>query len=205
MKKQMILSVVAMVVLFMVSVSANAQSKVSLGVKGGLNSTFFIMKSDSPYSNGTLGFGGSAGGFLKYDVNNWFAVQTDLMFHYRNSELKSKATAEKKTFESYSVELPVYAVFQVDLSSGKFFFGLGPYIGYGISAKTGGIDMFKKCTAGDTPMQRVNYGGAVMLGYNFTHHWQINASYISQAPLGATGTSTMNPQTFGLGIGYSFY
>ena len=200
----MILSVAAVAVLLMVSISAGAQGRVSLGLKGGANSTFFLMDKESPYSNSSLGIGGSAGGFLKYDVNNWFALQTDLMFHYRTSGLKSKVAGGKLKFESYSVELPVYAVFQFDLGAGNIFLGLGPYIGYGLSARVGGSDMFQKNTNGDTPMQRINYGGAIMLGYNFARHWQINASYITQSPLGARGTAAMNVQNFGLGIAYRF-
>lgn len=205
MKKQFILSAVIAVAISMFSTSVKAQDgKFSFGLKASANSTFFLMESKSPYSNSSLGLGGSAGGYLKYDFGNWFALQTDIMFHYRNSELKVNSTAEKLTFESYSIELPVYAVFQFNLGTGKMFFGLGPYIGYGLNAKAGGVDMYKKDASGDTPMQQLAYGGAIMLGYNFGRHWQISASYISQGPLGATGTASMNPQTFSLGIGYSF-
>ncbi|UUC44121.1 porin family protein [Flavobacterium cerinum] len=203
MRKQVILSIVAMATFFMASVSVNAQTRVSLGIKGGVNSTFYKYDSESPYSDSSPELGGSVGGFLKYDFGKWFALQTDLMIHYRNSEMENKYTAEKSKLESYDLELPVYAVFQTKLGTGKLFFGVGPYIGYGIRAKTGNIDMYDKDIAGNRPMKQLNYGAATMLGYDFGR-FQINCSYISQNGIGVMNNSSgIRRQAFGLGIGYS--
>jgi len=204
MKKQICLSAVVITTFLMVSISANAQEKLSLGLKGGANSTFYKFDSESPYSNSSSKFGGSVGGFLKYDFGNWFALQTDLMVHYRNSEMQNKFTTEKSTLKSLDLELPVYSVFQFNLESGRIFFGIGPYIGYGIRAKTGDINMFNKDITGKSSMKHLNYGAATMLGYHFGHV-QISASYISQNGIGKIQKgSVLRRQTFDLGIGYSF-
>ncbi|SFJ34726.1 PorT family protein [Myroides guanonis] len=204
MRKQIKLSVVALAAFFMVSVSANAQEKVSIGLKTQVNSTFYKYDSESIYSNSSQEIGGSAGAFLKYDFNSWFALQTDLILHYRNSEMENKLTKKKSTLESYDLELPVYAVFQTKLGTGKIFVGLGPYIGYGIQAKTGDVDMYDKDVTGKKPMKQLHYGASAILGYDFGH-FQINASYISQNGIGSMKeTSPLRRESLGLGIGFSF-
>lgn len=204
MKNQVKRSAVALAVFFMASVSANAQEKVTIGLKTEVNSTFYKYDSESSYSSSDPGLGGSAGAFFKYEFNRWFALQTDLMLHYRNSEMENKFFNEKSKLESYDLELPVYAVFQTKLGTGKIFVGLGPYIGYGISAKMGDIDMHDKEVTGKASMEQLNYGAAAIVGYDFGH-FQINASYISQNGIGTMKeTSPLRRESLGLGIGFSF-
>lgn len=201
MKKQMLLPV-ALATLLMVSVSVNAQQKLSFGLKGGVNSTFYKYDSESPYADSKMKAGGSAGGFLKYDFGKWFAVQTEIMVHYHNSEMKNKYTNEKSDLKSYDLELPVYGVFQFNLGEGKVLLGVGPYVGYGVSAKLDGMDMYKKDFTGKAPMKQLNYGAAAMLGYDFGR-FQISTSYISQNGIGVIRKgSALTRQTFELGIGY---
>lgn len=202
MKKSVILSIVATAAFLMGSVTLHAQNKMSLGIKGGVNSTFYNYDSESDYSKSSPELGASVGGFLKYDFGKWFALQTDLMIHYRNSEMQNKFTAEKSKLESYDLEVPLYGVFQFKTGTGKLFFGIGPYIGYGFSAKAGNRDMYSKDVEGKSQMKQLNYGAATMLGYDWGH-FQINASYISQNGIGAISNNSLRRQTFGLGIGYS--
>ncbi|PUB33493.1 outer membrane protein with beta-barrel domain [Elizabethkingia sp. YR214] len=203
MKKRVILSVVATIAFLMVSNAVNAQKKLSLGFKGEINSTFYKNGSEGIYSKSSPELGGSVGGFLKYHFGKWFGLQTDLMVHYRNSEMENRFTAEKSKLESYDLELPVYGVFQFNLGTGKVFFGVGPYIGYGINAKIDHMDMYNKDAEGKAPMKCLNYGAAAMLGYSFGR-FQINTSYISQYGIGVMeNTLDMKRQSFGLGIGYT--
>lgn len=201
MKKSVILSIAATAALLLGTSTLRAQNKMSLGLKGGVNSTFYKYDSDSDYSKSSQGLGASAGGFLKYDFGKWFAVQTDVMLHYRNSEMENKFTSEKSKLESYDLEVPVYGVFQLNMGTGKLFFGVGPYVGYGLSAKRGNTDMYQKDAEGKAAMKKLSYGAAAMLGYELGH-FQINASYISQNGIGAISNGSLRSQTFGLGIGY---
>ncbi|REC62505.1 hypothetical protein DRF65_10460 [Chryseobacterium pennae] len=203
MKKQAILSIFATGTLLMGTVSVKAQKKMSLGLKGGVNSTFYKYDSESQYSKSSPELGGSVGGFLKYDFGSWFALQSDLMLHYRNSEMENKFTAETSKLESYDLELPVYGIFQYKLGTGKLFFGIGPYLGYGINAKMDDMDMYSKDAEGKSSLKQLNYGAAAMFGYDFGH-FQISASYISQYGIGSMSSiSALKRQSFGLEIGYS--
>ncbi|MEG2162654.1 MAG: outer membrane beta-barrel protein [Chryseobacterium sp.] len=195
------LSVIALVALFLASVSANAQEKVSIGLKAEANSTFYKYDSESIYSNSSQELGGSSGLFVKYEFNRWFALQSDLMLHYRNSEMENKLSNEKSKLKSYDLELPVYAVFQTKLGTGKIFVGLGSYMSYGISAKMGDINLNDKDVTDKAPMKQLNYGVAAIIGYDF-RRFQINTSFISQNGIGVmTETSSLRRESISLGIG----
>ncbi len=204
-KKNLVSSIIALAVLFTVSTQVNAQG-LSFGVKGEANMTNFRLDSDAPYSDSKRGIGGAVGGFLKYDFGSWFALQGDLMFRHRSSDLTERTTGTTSSFKSFGFELPVYAVFQFQVGPGKLFAGIGPYAGYGVSAKTGSVNMYKKDATGEKPMEPFSYGAAAMLGYEFGKHWQVNASYISEYGIGWSmgGTSKMKSQTLSLGVGYRF-
>ncbi|MCD8186868.1 MAG: hypothetical protein LUD68_10670 [Rikenellaceae bacterium] len=50
------------------------------------------MKSD-------LGFGASVGGFAKFDLTRGFAIQPELLVHYRNSDYKFEKGGKKYNLE----------------------------------------------------------------------------------------------------------
>ena len=203
-KRVLTVSVIVSAVLFAVSMQVGAQG-LSFGVKGEANMTSFDLDSDAVYSGSKWGVGGSAGGFMKYDFGNWFALQADLMFRYRTADLESKATGSTSGFRSYHFELPLFAIFQLEVGNGKLYAGIGPYAGYGLSAKTGSTDMYKKDAAGSRPMRPFNYGAAAMLGYEFAKHWQVNASYLSEYGIGSIGDITSSRgHTLSIGLGYRF-
>ncbi|WP_300704490.1 outer membrane beta-barrel protein [Bacteroides sp.] len=103
----------------------------------------------------------------------------------------------------------MYAMGQWNTSTGgRFYAGVGPYFGMGLSAKMkdSDIDLYKKVN-GETPMSRMVVGGAAQIGYEFNFGLQINATY----KLGITNSldsmkddAKMNSQTVSLGIGYRF-
>lgn len=204
MRKQIKLSLLALGVIIMTSISVSAQNKASVGLKAEANSTFYKFDTETAFSNSSPDYGGGAGLFFKYEFKKWFALQSDLMLHYRNSEMTDKLTDEKTKLESYDLELPVYAIFQANTGAGKFFVGLGPYMGYGIKATNGETDMYEKDLTGKAPMRKLKYGAAAIVGYDFGH-FQINASYISRNGIGVmTDTSPLRPESISLGIGFSF-
>ncbi|MFD2556102.1 outer membrane beta-barrel protein [Sphingobacterium tabacisoli] len=205
MKNQVFFATVVFIGLLGGSIATMAQETgLSGGIKAGPNATFFMLGTDSPYTKGVSKIGFSAGAFLKYDFVSWFAVQGDFILQSRNAELQKGNSGEELKYKSYTAELPLYGVFQTQVGTGKMFVGIGPYIGYGISSKIGGSDMYKKDGVDGLETTRLNYGAAATLGYDLGG-FQINASYTSQYGIGViSNRSTMRHQTVGVGVGYSF-
>ncbi len=126
---------------------ANAQT-LSYGAKAEANmSNFLLSKWNSIHSN--MGFGASLGGFLKIEFNENFALQPELMFHFKNSEMETPNIYEAPyafNYQYWGAEIPIYAVGQMKLGNGKGYIGIGPYVGFGFSNKntTIDIDLYKK-------------------------------------------------------------
>jgi hypothetical protein len=188
----------------------NAQ-EIRGGIKAEANmSNFMLTDLDGMKSN--LGFGGSVGGYTKIGFGEHFALQPELLLHYKNSEMETKATGAKTDFQYFGVEIPVYAVGQMSLGNGKGFVGIGPYIGFGIDAryKTDGADdikLYKEYDGNKSALQRWDFGAGAMLGYEFNNRLQVTATYkigFIDALNANKDNATMLPQTISLGLGYRF-
>lgn len=186
-------------------VQLSAQTSISGGIKAEANMSNFFL-SDLGGDKSTMKVGPSLGGFMKIEFNENFALQPEMMFYFRNSEYKSGG--QKDDFEQWGMQIPIYAVGQMNLGTGKGYIGVGPYVGFGFDAKMkdADVDMYKE-VGGKTPMSRWDVGAGVMVGYEFSNRVQINAGYqigfLDQ--LDATkDNATMRTQTVSLGVAYRF-
>lgn len=189
---------------------ANAQ-KVDFGVKAEANTSNFIL-TDMGGMKSNLGFGASLGGFAKFNLGEHFAIQPELLFHFKTSEMKMKTTGAKIDYQYFGAEIPVYAVGQIKLGNGKGYIGIGHYIGLGFDARykadnTDDIKLYKEYSGQKSAFQRFDFGAGAMLSYEFACGIQINAGYkigFIDALNANKDNATMLPQTISLGLGYLF-
>ena len=190
-----------MLILGVSATQVNAQS-VTTGVKAEANLSNFIL-SDMPTVKNNLGIGATIGGFVKFDISNNFAIQPELLFHFQSSKMEQLSI--ENNYEYWGVEIPVYAIGQwTNSSNGRFYAGVGPYIGLGFDARY--TDPEYKLYEDDT-MQPVDFGFGLQVGYEFAGGFQINAGYklgVVNALDKAKDISTMLPQRISLGIGFRF-
>jgi len=194
----------AVVVLGLTQVSAQSFSG---GVKADANMSNFIL-SDFNLTESNMGFGASLGGFLKYEVAEHFAIQPELLFHYKTST--TEILNFDNDFRYFGAEIPVYALGQWSAGSGKCYIGVGPYIGLGFSAKYDNTDtdLYEKNDITDeSSLRRFDFGFGAMLGYEFDNGIQINAAYkigVIDVMDAGRDNASMLPQTINLGVGYRF-
>jgi opacity protein-like surface antigen len=191
-------------------VKVNAQSPISYGVKAELNMSNFFL-SDLDYSS-RMKAGPNLGGFMKIDLHENFAIQPELSFFYRTSKIK-KEGAKNDNFKQWGMAIPVYAIGQTELGNGRFYGGVGPFIGFGFDAKRKvengkKIDLYKKVN-GDKEMKRWDFGFGALLGYELSNKLQINAAYqvgvINQVDrLKDKDDAKLRSQVVSLGLGYRF-
>lgn len=184
-----------------------AQDKpVSFGFKAGTNLSNYRLGGDMKGFKSKMSIGGSVGGFVKYDVSLNLALQSGVNVYYNTSKLEAKTDKSSDKFKSFGVEIPLYGIVQGELGSGRAFIGAGPYVGYGISAKSGGINLFKKNGETRKPaMNRFDYGVGGIVGYDFDKNWQINASYqFGLADLHKAKGGSMKNHGASIGIEYRF-
>jgi len=157
---------------------AKEVKKTNFGIKVEANMSNFIMDDMTGWKS-NFGAGASLGGFVRVDIVKFFAIQTDLLFHFKSSDFKIDGV--KNNFHFWGAEVPVYANFQfVTKKKHRGYIGIGPYMQVGFSAKNRTLNenyyknFLKK---NDSFMQIGDVGGAVMIGYEFGFGLQINASY----------------------------
>jgi hypothetical protein len=206
--KRVVISVA--VVLGLGLASAQAQGVLG-GIKADANTSNFIL-TDLDGMKSKLGFGATIGGYTKFEFGENFAVQPEILLHFKNSKMEVKSTGKETDFQYFGMEIPVYAVGQMNLGSGKGFVGVGPYFGLGFDAryKASGMDdvkLYKEYGGAKSEMQRWDVGAGAMLGYELSNRLQIVASYklglINTLNAGKDDASMLN-QTISLGLGFRF-
>lgn len=185
------------------SVQVYGQS-VTGGIKANANLSNFI-RTDLDGLDNPMRVGASVGGFLKWDITEHFALQPELMLHFKASKFEQTVgtVVSKSSYEYYGIEIPVYAVGQMQLGNGRGYIGIGPYVGLGFSAKTyPGENAYS-----NDSMQRWDFGAGAMVGYEFGCRVGINAGYqigFIDALDAGKDDATMLPQTVSLGLSYRF-
>lgn len=185
------------------ALTVNAQTHTSFGIK--LNGNLADVKV-SNLQTGSRSFkpGASFGGFAKIEFGEHFALQPELLLSY--TERKISTVGEKTRFKYASVEIPVYALGQLNVGRGKLFAGIGPNIGYGFSidSDTEKLPDWDE-NANKLELSHWYLGGGVLVGYEFHNGILINAGYKLGYDLSSKHkVSGVATQTISLGVGYRF-
>lgn len=180
------------------------------GFKTEVNVSNFIL-SDMPDTKSKMNIGGTFGGFVRLEMSKHFAVQEDVVLHYKTSTIEQSGI--ENDYQYWGIIVPIYFMGQWKINNvERFYIGLGPCTEYGLNAKymTDGeeIDLYKKDeTTNEASMTRLTMGAATIIGYEFSSGIQVNAGY----KLGLTNIfdagkddASMYPSTISFGFGYSF-
>lgn len=202
--KKIVMSLAVIMGLGMTQINAQ---KISGGIKADANLSNFIL-SDMGNAESKMSIGATLGGFAKFDIVENFAIQPELLFHFKSSKMD---IILENDYQYWGAEIPIYAMGQWNLANdSRIYAGVGPYVGLGFSAKykDGDIDLYEKSKITDKAMrQRFDFGFGATVGYEFDFGLQINAAYkigvIDNLDAGKDN-ATMLPQTVSLGVGYRF-
>ena len=203
--------ILSLAIVFGLGIAPISAQGVSFGIKADANMSSFIV-SNWEDSEGKIGFGGTFGGFSTISITEHFAIQPELLFHFRSSTLKLNFCGElvRNDFRYWGMEVPIYALGQWNTVCGsRFFAGVGPYAGFGFSAKFDNEDngdLYEQFD-GYSTFRRFDFGFGTLFGVEFPNRIQINASYrigVLNMLDSRREESRALPHTFSLGIGYRF-
>lgn len=201
MKKKLIFTALLIGSGFIAQVSA--QTTTTFGIK--LNAGVTDLKlSDMPGSSHTFKPSASIGGFTRIELSEHFALQPELMLTYTESSIKY--ANEKTKFKYAGIEVPVYGLYQRQIGTGKLIAGVGPHIGYGLSADSK-VEQISHGEPGENVIEMNHWyaGGGVMAGYEFRNKISLHATYqLSFDISSGKTTSQVRTQTVSLGVGYCF-
>jgi hypothetical protein len=200
-----------LLIILSVAVQTKAQMEIKFlkGFKANATLSNLILK--NPDTKSHFGTGVSFGNSEKLEIGKHFALQGDLLFHYKTFDIENISTPKtKNNIRAWEIEIPCYVVGQINVGSGKISVGAGSYFSYGLSAESnsGQLNLYRKDEiTGKRPLNRWDYGFGTVFGYEFSNGLFINAAYRAEVSdwlnTNAHSIATKS-QTFSLGLGYRF-
>jgi hypothetical protein len=158
-----ILSIIVLITLQFFTVQA--QNNLKLGIKGGVN---FANLNSNDIENNKVLTGVNFGVFAKLPLSDSFAIQPEMYFTTKGSELTYQNVFVDGTakFELNYIEVPVMLIFNLGQN---FNFQLGPYASYLVSSKVKNVsdvnfNFEENIDSGD--FNKFDTGIAVGLGYD---------------------------------------
>jgi hypothetical protein len=205
--KKLILAVLAAGSVF----TASAQSKTTFGISGGVNFAKIAVSLEGTSLSASTGslttF--SAGVFADAPVSTNFSIQPGL--YYTGKGGSTTVDNETQKAKLYYLQLPVNVVYNVPVTAGKVFFGVGPYAAYGLSGTqeaTGIASRDVKFGSDvDSDIKRTDFGATGLVGFNFKNGLLFKANYdlglSNTTPNNEMGIKSKN-RVFGVSVGYTF-
>jgi hypothetical protein len=202
--------------IFSVATFAILNAQVSFGIHAGGVLANMETKSSGITIKGDSRFGWKVGGVANVSLAETFAFMPQLNVLSKGSkmEVSGNGYSAKQTSNLTYVELPLNFVY----TSGGFFGGVGPSIGFGVGGKvkyeeTGSasqeanvkFDGKKDAQDDKFHLKALDFGGQVIAGYKlpsglfFNVHYNLGFSNISPED-----GETVKNKYFGFGIGYFF-
>jgi hypothetical protein len=200
------------ILMFLLSLSVQAQEGVRFGVLGGVNFQNINGKdSDGDKLENDLKFGFHAGVNAMLGIAPEFYLQPGILFSTKGCKFNE---TDVKLNVSY-LEIPLNFLYRGELGNGAVLIGFGPYLGFGLTGKLkdddgNSIDVEfsnDQGTSETVTMKRFDAGANVFAGYELSTgiFFQLNTQL---GLLGinpeTSGSETWKNTGFGLSAGYRF-
>lgn len=156
-------------------------------------------------SDTKVGF--TAGVIADIALSEKFAFQPGLNFTQKGGKFSDDLFGEDVTFTLNYLELPLNVLYKAPAGSGKFFVGLGPSVGFGLSgkAKSGSEseDIKFGSDENEDDYKALDFGGNFIAGYELPGGLLFSVNYnttLNNLAVGSEGT--IKNSYFGIRIGY---
>lgn len=194
--------------LFVLAAKLTFAQKIVVGVKAGVQSTAFRIKSKEDGNKTVLeasGIGAVAGATASYSFSPKWSIQPNLLFTLKNGGI---LTNEGNT-QQITVDLPLNVLYRHE----GFFIGGGPNFSYGLSAKGIPYDSndpkenFYSETNNGLRLKRFEMGINSLMGYEFPGGINVSANFttgLSNILNLENESAKITTRMFGISIGYTF-
>ncbi|RVT98081.1 PorT family protein [Mucilaginibacter limnophilus] len=192
----------------------------TFGIKGGVN--FAKLQISAEGTDMTASSGNNtlfnAGVFVDFKFDK-VSVQPGLFATAKGGKFSSNLMDDEGNalqdasakFNLLYLQVPVNVVYHAPVTGGEFFFGAGPFVGYGISGKAtandGSSSQSEDVNFGDDgEFKTIDAGVNGIAGFKFANGFLLNLNY----DLGLTniannsGDGRIKTRVFGISVGYQF-
>ncbi|HEY4788374.1 MAG TPA: porin family protein [Bacteroidales bacterium] len=196
------LSLIALVVLFAISASAQVQ----FGIKAGLNiANQKASSSGMSFSPKSL-VGFHVGAIADFAVGEKFAIQPGLLFSQKGCKADVDGTTYTDTYNY--LDIPINAVYKIDAGGVKVLLNAGPSISFALSAKEKGGGISENLLGSeDGQAKSLDFGFGIGGGLQFgsvvaSLNYNFGLANIMHVPSGSDATLKNN--VFSISLAYMF-
>jgi len=203
------------VVAFTMTTKSFAQVK--YGIKAGLNLANMLEKDDDDtYSDDYLmKIGFHLGGTAEIPISEKFSVQPGLLFSTKG--FKMKIDGIDGFYEAMNInvnlnylEIPINAIYKIELGSSKLCINAGPYLGYALSGIVSVDDDSESIDIGssdDDDLKALDYGFNIGAGIEINDAITIGLQYglgLGNLSIDTDNGYKLNNRVIGISVGYMF-
>ena len=203
------------VVAFTMTTKSFAQVK--YGVKAGLNLANMLEKDyDETYSEDySMKIGFHLGGTAEIPISEKFSVQPGLLFSTKGFKMKIEGL--DGFFEDMNInvnlnylEIPINAIYKIELGSSKLCINTGPYLGYALSGKVSYDEDSESIDIGssdDDDLKALDYGFNIGAGIEINDAITIGLQYglgLGNLSIDTDNGYKLNNRVIGISVGYMF-
>jgi hypothetical protein len=204
--KKLLLSLLSVAI---IATAANAQ--ICIAPELGLNMANMTFKSNNPQNSGPSGSSMKAGLGIGAIVDIGFTdnlfLQPGLFYLMNGCNLSGGGSINVST-----IQIPVNVEYKLgEVGSGRFFFGVGPYLGYNIGGnyKFNGMSSSLKIgsDAKSDNLTAMDLGFGINLGYQLANNFYARAHYqmgLSNLQPGGDANNSTKTSAVGITVGYYF-
>lgn len=203
------------VVAFTMTTKSFAQVK--YGVKAGLNLANMLEKDDDDtYSDDySMKIGFHLGGTAEIPISEKFSVQPGLLFSTKGFKMKIEGI--DGFFEDMNInvnlnylEIPINAIYKIELGYSKLCINAGPYLGYALSGKVSYDEDSESIDIGssdDDDLKALDYGFNIGAGIEINDAITIGLQYglgLGNLSIDTDNGYKLNNRVIGISVGYMF-
>lgn len=208
-------ALIILTIIFTVNMSAQ-YSRLTLGIKGGVNASNSSWDRDGVDKNAKIGF--TIGSFVEYNLLEGFYLQSGLYFTTKGAKYKGteNTTNWNQTINQMYIQMPFTGAYKFYLTnSALVYINAGPYVGYGMGGKNtikstvSGEEEIESDTFGDDGLKEFDFGITIGVGAEFGKmvvgiNCDLGLTDISRKESGSTEKFDYKNRSSALTVGYKF-
>jgi len=201
---------VILVVAILALLVIKSSGQIDLGIKGGINVSYQL-ESGVSLSGDDLIVGLNAGGIVRYHINEWLALKSDISYiqkgrrHRNLSEGSRNLVPDRFHYIILPLKVEISTGERVGLDKGqKLFFAAGPYYGFLLNAERKEDDT--NISLNETT-DNYDYGLSLDLGFEFpvkNHSITFGANYETGLSKFAEYDNELRNNTISFNVGFIF-
>jgi outer membrane protein with beta-barrel domain len=195
----------------------NGHSRIVFGVEAGVNLSNYYFKHDLYSWSNDMIVGGRAGGIVDIALSNQLYFQPGLFYAMNGTKATYRVVQTKshETININTIELPANILYKTGKpDAGRFFVGLGPYVGYNVSGTiTNTSSDLSKGTVhigsnkDNDDIKPLDFGVGATAGYELACGFFVRLRYeiglFNLTPNTNAGAS-IKSTSYGINVGYLF-